>query len=196
VLYLYLPADVELGKIKTNLLESMAAQVGMAIDNAKLYGETQKMALHDPLTGLANRRFMDIKLKQAISLAERYNQPLCVSLLDIDFFKKYNDSRGHDAGDKVLIMVAEEITRGIRKSDLAARFGGEEFLIILPESDMSSARKAVERMRRNIAESLEVTISGGIALYKKGSSVEEFIRMADSALYQAKENGRNRVECA
>jgi len=196
VLYLYLPADMEVENLKVNLLESMASQVGMAIDNARLYGETREMALHDPLTGLANRRFMDIKLQQAIALAERYDKPLCVSLLDIDFFKKYNDSKGHDAGDKMLIMVAEKISLGIRKSDLAARFGGEEFLIILPESDMTGASLAVERIRQDIEDSLEITISAGIALYKKGSSDEELIRTADSALYLAKENGRNRVECA
>ena len=196
VLYLYLPADAEVENIKVNLMERMASQVGMAIDNARLYGETREMALHDPLTGLANRRFMDIKLQQAIALAERYDKPLCLSLLDIDFFKNYNDSKGHDAGDKMLTMVAEKISLGIRKSDLAARFGGEEFLIILPESDMAGTRMAVERIRQDIEDSLEITISAGIALYKKGSSDEDLIRTADSALYLAKENGRNRVECA
>ena len=196
VLYLYLPGDTEVEKIKLNLLESMAAQVGMAIDNARLYGKTREMALHDPLTGLANRRFMDMKLQQAISLAERYEKPLCVAMIDIDFFKKYNDARGHDAGDKMLAMVADKIGDGIRKSDMAARFGGEEFLIILPEAHLNEAYLAIERIRQVIAETLDVTISGGLALYKKGSNVEELIKAADSALYRAKGKGRNKVECA
>lgn len=196
VLYLYLPPDFEEEKIRINLLESMAAQVGMAIDNARLYNETMKLALHDSLTGLANRRFMDIKLQQAISLAERYEKPLCVALLDIDFFKKYNDTKGHDAGDKILIKVADKITLGIRKSDLAARFGGEEFLIILPESDLRGAGHAVERIRQDIEQSLDITISGGIALFKKEMSGEDLIKGADTALYTAKQNGRNRIETA
>ena len=120
----------------------MASQVGMAIDNARLYGRTREMALHDSLTGLANRRFMNIKLQQAISLSERYDTPLCVAMLDIDFFKNYNDTHGHDAGDKILTKVAEKISLGIRKADMAARYGGEEYLIILPESQMSDARLA------------------------------------------------------
>jgi diguanylate cyclase (GGDEF)-like protein len=196
VLYLYLPADIELDDFKKDLLQSIGNQVGMAIDNARLYGETRKMSLHDPLTGLANRRFMDINLQQAVTLADRYDKPLCVALFDIDFFKKYNDTKGHGAGDKLLAMVAGKIAMGSRESDLAARYGGEEFLLILPESDLNGARLAVDRIRRNIEDTLDVTISAGVALYRKGSSVEELIRAADGALYKAKENGRNRVECA
>jgi diguanylate cyclase (GGDEF)-like protein len=196
VLYLYLPADIELEEFRMNLLESMAGQVGMAIDNARLYGETKKMSLHDPLTGLANRRFMNITLQQSINLAERHNKQLCVAMFDVDFFKKYNDTRGHDAGDKLLAMIADKITLGSRESDLAARFGGEEFLLIMPESDLKGARLAVDRIRQSIEDTLEVTISAGVAIYKKGSSEEELIKAADGALYKAKENGRNRVECA
>ncbi len=196
VLYLYLPADVELEEFKRNLLRSVAAQVGMAIDNALLYGETKKMSLHDPLTGLANRRFMDINLQQAVTLAERYDKPLCVAMFDIDFFKKYNDTRGHAAGDKLLTLVAGKIAMGSRESDMAARYGGEEFLLILPESDLSGACLAVDRIRQKIEDTLDVTISAGVALYRKGSSGEDLIRAADGALYKAKENGRNRVECA
>jgi diguanylate cyclase (GGDEF)-like protein len=196
VLYLYLLAEVELGEFKKNLLESMAVQVGMAIDNARLYGETKKMAMHDPLTGLGNRRFMNINLQQAITLAERYGRPLCVAIFDIDFFKKYNDSKGHDAGDDLLAKVAGKIAKGARESDFASRFGGEEFLLILPESNLNQARLAVDRIRQSIEETQEVTISAGVAMYKKGTSDKELIRMADGALYKAKENGRNRVECA
>jgi len=196
VLFLYLPADTEAGEFNTNLLESIANQIGMAIDNARLYSEAKRLSLHDPLTGLANRRLMFISLKQAITLAERYGKPLCVSMFDIDFFKKYNDTMGHDAGDRALANVANEISISIRESDLVARYGGEEFLLILPESDLSGARQVVDRARENIEKTLDVTVSAGVTLYKKGSSVEELIKAADQALYRAKENGRNRVECS
>jgi diguanylate cyclase (GGDEF)-like protein len=196
VLYLYLPADVEVEEFKINLLESMASQVGMAIDNARLYSETKKMSLHDPLTGLANRRFMDITLQQAINLAERYDKPLCVAMIDVDFFKKFNDNKGHDAGDKMLTMVAQKIDSGERASDMTARYGGEEFILIMPEADLRGARLAAERIRQNIEDTLEVTVSVGVAMYNKGTSYEELIKAADMAMYKAKENGRNRVECA
>ena len=196
VLCLYLPADIELEEFKIKLLESISAQVGIAVDNARLYGETREMALRDPLTGLANRRFMNINMQQAIALSERYGKPLCVAMFDIDFFKKYNDTKGHDAGDNLLAKVAGEIATGARESDLASRFGGEEFLLILPESNLDQARLAVDRIRQSIEDTLEVTISAGVAMYKKGTSDVELIRMADGALYKAKENGRNRVECA
>ncbi|MFC1843807.1 diguanylate cyclase [Thermodesulfobacteriota bacterium] len=196
VFFLYLPADTEVGEFNGSLLESIASQIGMAIDNARLYGEAKKMALHDSLTGLANRRLMFISLKQAVKLAERYGKPLCVAMFDIDFFKKFNDTRGHDAGDKLLAKVADKITMSIRESDLVARYGGEEFLLILPESGLSPSRLTVDRIRKNIEETLEVTVSAGVALYEKGSSIEDLIKAADEALYKAKENGRNRVECA
>ena len=196
VLYLYVPADSNLEELNSNLLENLSAQVGLAIDNARLYGETKKMALHDPLTGLANRRFMAINMKQAISLAERHYKSLCVAMFDIDFFKNYNDTKGHDAGDKLLIRVAEQIATSVRNSDMVARYGGEEFLLILPESDLSGARQVVDRIRKKIEETLEVTVSAGVAMYIKGFSGEELIKAADKALYKAKENGRNRVECA
>lgn len=196
VLCLYLPADIELDEFKIKLLGNISVQVGIAIDNARLHGETKEMALRDPLTGLANRRFMNINMQQAIALSERYDKPLCVAMFDIDFFKKYNDTRGHDVGDNLLTKVAGKIAAGTRESDLASRFGGEEFLLILPESNLNQARLTVDRIRQNIADTLEVTISAGVAMYKKGTSDKELIRMADGALYKAKENGRNRVECA
>lgn len=132
-----MPADTEVGEFNSSLLGSIAKQIGMAIDNARFYGKARKMALHDSLTGLANRRLMYIGLKQAVKLAERYGKPLCVAMFDIDFFKKYNDTRGHDAGDKLLAKVADKIAMNIRESDLVARYGGEECLLNLPESGLS-----------------------------------------------------------
>ncbi len=117
-------------------------------------------------------------------------------MFDIDFFKNYNDTKGHDAGDVLLAKVAEKIAKGCRESDLPTRYGGEEFLLIMPESNIHDAYKAAERIRQNIEESLDVTISAGIALYKKGSSINDLIKKADKALYKAKEYGRNCVKCA
>jgi diguanylate cyclase (GGDEF)-like protein len=139
---------------------------------------------------------MDITLQQAINLAERYDKPLCVAMIDVDFFKKFNDNKGHDAGDKMLTMVAQKIDSGKRASDMTARYGGEEFILIMPEADLRGARLAAERIRQNIEDTLEVTVSVGVAMYNKGASYEELIKAADMAMYKAKENGRNRVECA
>lgn len=196
VLYLYLSADAELLKDKKDLLHSLGNQLGIAIDNARLYEKTKELSLHDHLTGLPNRRFMDINLQRAVALATRYDTPLCIAMFDIDFFKDYNDANGHDAGDKLLVVVAKKIATGCRDTDMAARFGGEEFLLILPESELNQARLAVDRIRQDIAGSCDITISAGVTLYQKDSSVEELIKAADKALYRAKENGKNRVECA
>lgn len=196
ILYLYLPADVEFEEYRVELLESMAAQMGLAIDNAMLYDETKKMACYDSLTGLANRRLVGINMQQAISQAKRYKKPFCVAMLDIDYFKKYNDAMGHDAGDRLLAMVADKISQGVREVDLAARYGGEEFLLIMFDSDLDGACLAVERIRQDIEAGLDVTISAGVVEYDKDISEKELIIKADEALYRAKEKGRNRVECA
>jgi diguanylate cyclase (GGDEF)-like protein len=196
VLYLYLPEGLTVDDTYRDLLQSIGTQIGLAIDNARLYGETRQLSLHDPLTGIANRRFMDLNLQQAISLAERYKKPLAIAMFDIDHFKKFNDTHGHAAGDKLLARVAGQISKGSRDSDLAARYGGEEFLLILPETDMAGAKVAAERIRQNIAEQCGVTISCGLAQYQSGRSQEQLVKAADAALYTAKENGRNRVEAA
>ena len=196
VLYLYLPEGLAVDDAYRDLLQSIGTQIGMAIDNARLYGETRKLSLHDPLTGIANRRFMDLNLQQALSLAERYHKPLVVAMFDIDFFKKYNDSHGHAAGDQLLAKVAGLISKGSRDSDMAARYGGEEFLLILPETDLAGGRVAAERIRKSIAEQCGVTISAGLAQHHPGGNQEQLVKAADAALYAAKEKGRNRVEAA
>ena len=121
-----------MGEFNSSLLGSIAKQIGMAIDNARFYGKARKMALHDSLTGLANRRLMYIGLKQAVKLSERYGKPLCVAMFDIDFFKKYNDTRGHDAGDKLLAKVADKIAMSIRELDLVAAMAAKSFCLTCP----------------------------------------------------------------
>ncbi|MBU0676186.1 MAG: sensor domain-containing diguanylate cyclase [Proteobacteria bacterium] len=196
VLYLYLPAGIEVDRSNRELLKSIGNQIGMAVDNARLYEETKHLALHDPLTGLSNRRSMETNLQKTIGMAERYQQPLTVAMLDIDYFKKYNDTHGHAAGDKLLVKVAKAITNSTRITDHPpARYGGEEFLILLPATELEGAMIPMERLRQTIEEELEITISIGLAQYRRGSNRDELVKAADSALYRAKENGRNRVEC-
>ena len=168
----------------------------MAIDNARLYEETRHLSLHDPLTGLANRRLMDLNMQHAMNMADRYGKPLVIAMFDIDFFKSYNDAKGHAAGDQLLVKVAELICGGHRHADLAARFGGEEFLLILPETDLDGAQSLTERIQRQIAEECEVTVSIGLAGYRRGMTQAQLIKAADAALYRAKARGRNCIESA
>ena len=163
------------------------------------------LARRDPLTHLGNRLRLHEDLKILNAQAERYVRGYCVILCDIDCFKPYNDTYGHLAGDEVLKQVAEVISGNLRGGDTAYRYGGEEFLTILPEQTLESAAPAAERLRRSV-EGLAithetrtppgvVTISVGLATISRGEkrSFEELLKEADDALYAAKEAGRNQV---
>jgi diguanylate cyclase (GGDEF)-like protein len=155
----------------------------------------------DPLTGLYNRSKFDEALTSAMTRAKRYGTPLSLMLYDVDHFKLVNDSRGHQAGDSVLIRLSQIILLDIRNSDLLARWGGEEFAILAPDSDGEMARQAAEKLRSTIERTTfdevgSITCSFGVAQYAQGDSAESLIARADHALYQAKANGRNRVELA
>lgn len=162
----------------------------------------------DQLTGLANRRKMDQVLNQEWARADRHQRPLSIIMLDIDFFKQYNDNLGHQAGDECLQKVANVIKRTVKRaSDLAIRYGGEEFLLILPDTDLSKAQLLAKEIRASIsALSLphphspmsNVTVSAGVAVFQNGNykDIHHLLRAADLALYQAKENGRNQVKTA
>ncbi|MDO8281902.1 MAG: diguanylate cyclase [Thermodesulfovibrionia bacterium] len=195
VLYLYMDADFDLPESKLRLLDSIGNQIGVSIDNARLYEETKKSSLHDPLTGLANRRLMHIVFSRVIAEAKRTEKPFSVIMLDIDRFKEYNDTKGHSAGDKLLAELAGLIMKESREIDLVARFGGEEFLLILPDTSLEMAYEAAERIRKAVESKTDVTISLGATAYTKETVSEEHLtNKADSALYLAKRNGRNRVE--
>jgi len=197
VLYLYLPADFDIDESMLNLLTSIGNQIGVAIDNAKLYEETRALSLLDPLTGLANRRMMDILFEKYLAGTQRSGTPLSVIMLDIDHFKKYNDTYGHDTGDKLLAQLGKLLLKEIREADLAVRYGGEEFLILLPETDLLKASETAERIRGFIESTLPTTVSIGVASYNlKIKKLGKIIKKADEALYMAKKKGRNRVEVA
>lgn len=158
----------------------------------------------DYLTGTLNRRGMDDAFGREFARAERYNVPLCVGLLDIDYFKRLNDTYGHDAGDEALIHLVRVVKETLRPSDVIARFGGEEFVIILPETDVGEGVQTMTRLQRELTkkfflhknEKLLITFSAGVALRMPGESSDNLIARADQALYKAKMAGRNRVFAA
>lgn len=160
--------------------------------------ELRAASFTDSLTGLYNRRYLFQRLTNEIDLVNRYGHPLSIVIFDLDHFKTVNDTYGHGAGDEVLIQVAAALGDCIREVDVAGRYGGEEFLLILPHSDASDAMDVAERIRVKLKEKawpqprLQVTISGGIRQYR-GESLDEFVEAADRKLYEAKEAGRDRA---
>ncbi len=159
------------------------------------------LATHDALTGLWNRRQIDLDLEAAVKHAERQGSALCVALVDVDHFKNINDRHGHAMGDEVLKAVAGCLQGSLRGGDQVARFGGEEFLLLLPATTMAQATALAERLRARLevmqalpAGERPVTASFGLAAWRGGESAADLVRRADQALYRAKGSGRNRVE--
>lgn len=163
---------------------------------------SQRLAAVDELTGLFNRRFLDVYLAKELKRAQRYGETFSVLFVDLDDFKAVNDSHGHAAGDRVLETTGREIQGLLREEDFAARYGGEEFLVVLPHTDTDGAARFSERLSSRLAavdfpHHARVTYSGGIAAYPThGSSIEQLLRVADSALYQAKLNGKAHTRVA
>jgi diguanylate cyclase (GGDEF)-like protein/PAS domain S-box-containing protein len=185
------------------LLGSFATATSAAIQNAMLYAEVQRLAVTDPLTGRLNRRGLIDQGSREMERFNRFGRPLAAILLDIDNFKQINDTFGHSTGDQVIQEVASRCYNNLRRMDIIARFGGDEFAILLPETDLFSASEVAERIRLGIstvpfatdAGSFDVTISVGVAKAIPGvTNLETLFAQADIALYQAKENGSNRVE--
>ena len=186
-------------------LSMLALQAAEALVRTRLYEESERMATTDGLTGLLNRRTFDSSLEQRLREAQRYGRPLSLLLLDVDHFKKVNDTHGHPAGDAVLSGVAKVAQKQARETDLVARYGGEEMALILPETDARGAWAIAERIRKAVEAAahateqgaLRVTLSVGVATWTAGGeSPDDLLQAADKALYRAKENGRNRVEAA
>jgi two-component system cell cycle response regulator len=198
--YLMRPID------KNEMLARVRTQIKKKRYTERLRDNVQasiEMAITDALTGLFNRRYMETHLAALVDQAASRGKPLAVLILDIDFFKSINDGHGHDAGDDVLREFAIRIRKSIRNIDLACRYGGEEFVIVMPETDMGVATMVAERLRRKIAsepfpiqdgaKQLPVTLSIGIAALGAGDNVAAMLKRADQALYRAKRDGRNRV---
>lgn len=174
--------------------------LGTAISNAQLFAQTRRLSITDGLTDLYTHRFFQETLTREIIRAKRYKKPLSLLMLDIDFFKRVNDTFGHQAGDCVLQGLARTMIAHLRRSDFACRYGGEEFGVILTETDLMSAMISAERLR-TAAENLTIpfagrdirfTVSIGVSGLAEGLEKSDMIEMADRALYQAKRDGRNR----
>lgn len=184
-------------------LRAMTDRVGPALANLKLRDALRELALRDGLTGLYNRRYMEDSLNREIHRAERSGKPLAVVMIDIDHFKSFNDKYGHDAGDFVLSALARALLKSIRPSDMACRYGGEEFVIVLPEASLECARERAEQMRlavrdtnlTHLGQMLPApTASFGVAVYAaNGTKPASLLKAADDALYCAKHEGRDRV---
>jgi diguanylate cyclase (GGDEF)-like protein len=179
------------------LLERLASQIAVPVENSQLYVRAEQRARVDELTNLFNRRHFDERIKQEIERHARYRGLLSLILLDLDFFKAYNDTQGHTAGDKILELVGTLINKAIRNTDLAFRYGGDEFAVILPQSATNDAIVVAERVRGRIAsemskKDIRVSASLGLASWPNdGVTTEELVNAADRALYYAKETGGN-----
>lgn len=184
------------------LIEYLANQIAITLDNALTNEKVERLSITDALTGLYNRRFIGERLTEEYSKAMRYQTPLSFLILDVDFFKRVNDTFGHQVGDNALVAVARVLQQSVRDSDLVGRHGGEEFAVLLPHTSLDNALAVAEKIRRAVSEVAvegmgehRLTISIGAAGVPDGTihSPEEMVRGADQALYRAKGAGRNRV---
>ena len=197
-------------EIARNLLYIMSERVRYSnlviADSLEMQRKYQHYATIDALTGLHNRGWLDDTFDREIKRSERDQLPLSLLMIDVDDFKKYNDDYGHLAGDQVLVSVAEAIRSPLRPNDLVARFGGEEFAVLLPETTLDNAKIIAERLRNHVSKANpgkldgkpipKATISLGIAGRQPGYSLDMMIASADVALYHAKRNGKNCIEVA
>lgn len=184
------------------VLANFATQAGLVIESIRLHDEVRHLSVTDELTGVFNRRYFDRRLQDEINRCRRYQRPLGLVYLDLDRFKSVNDRYGHAVGDVVLRFAADLLARQVRNVDTVARIGGEEFAVILPETDLKGARILAERLLQAFRETAppvpemggaRVTMSAGVAAYPGQANFEELLRAADRGLYQAKAAGRNQV---
>lgn len=199
---LLFPPDDGFSKETRTLAEWLASQAAVALDNARLHDIVQRQAITDDLTGLVNRRRFIEALDAEVERARSFHSPLTIVLADLDNFKQVNDEFGHHGGDIVLRAFADLIRSHVRDVDVSGRIGGEEFAILLPETDGGGASRVAERMRSSLNEvaiplsegaSIHVASSFGVAELAPGQSGDDLLRAADAALYRAKDEGKNRV---
>ena len=190
------------GEFDLEILRSIAPQIAVAIDHANLKSETgelRQLSVTDALTGLVNRRYLEERLTEEVKRSNRHGYPMAFLMIDVDFFKSYNDEFGHMEGDKALKVVANALKETLRGADIAARYGGEEFSILLPQTTPEEAKTIAERVRQRVENTefprRKITISIGIANCSPAlNSCENLISAADKALYEAKRKGRNKVQ--
>ena len=186
-------------------LEILVRLAETAIENSFLYEEAVRLSLTDGMTGLWNRRNFDLRLEAELSRAVRFSEPFAVVFVELDQMKLVNDRHGHQAGDTVLIELARRLTEAVREVDVVARWGGDEFTLLLPKTGLAGALLLAEKIRSAVGNapfrietgSLDITISVGVAAYPEhGLSGKDLVAAADGAMYRAKAGGRNRVEHA
>jgi diguanylate cyclase (GGDEF)-like protein len=185
-----------------DLLSIFASQVAVAVENAQLHAEMQRQAITDALTGLFNLRGLHEFGRREIERARRFHRPLAGILLDIDHFKRVNDTYSHAIGNQILCGLANRLHEQVRDIDIAARYGGEEFVILLPETDLRAAQKVAERLRKEVADRpfptdcgpLAITISLGVVAFSGDiPDLNTLLDRADATMYAAKHAGRNQV---
>jgi diguanylate cyclase (GGDEF)-like protein/PAS domain S-box-containing protein len=196
----------ELDASEISFKTTFAGQVGLSIANIRLREALRTQSVRDALTGLYNRRYLEEVLAREVRRAARAGQSLGVLMIDLDHFKSFNDTYGHDAGDVVLRETGASLTKSIRAEDFVCRFGGEEFVVILPTADLAASSMRAERLRMQMKELTVLhqgrsmgmlTISVGVAVFPEhGSSPKELMAAADGALYEAKRNGRDQIAIA
>jgi diguanylate cyclase (GGDEF)-like protein len=184
-------------------LSLLAHQTVNQIANIRLCEKLSSLAVTDALTGVFNHRFFQEGLNVEILRAQRYKHSLSLIIFDIDGFKSYNDRYGHLEGDRVLKSVAQEIRKNVRQVDIICRYGGDEFVVILPSTHAKGARFVAEKVRNSVAtldllnvenhKVIRVTLSGGVAELKEGLNKEQLLNLADRALYLAKSEGKNKI---
>jgi diguanylate cyclase (GGDEF)-like protein/PAS domain S-box-containing protein len=188
---------------QTSLAVTVGEDIKLSLFNLRLREKLREQATRDPLTGLYNRRYLEESLERELHRTTREGVPLCVAMLDLDYLKQFNDTFGHEAGDRILRELGRLFRDKLRKSDISCRFGGEEFVLVLPGSTLADARQRVEEIRL-LVKGLQVrhddqilgrlTVSGGVATSPEhGSTAEQLLHVADEALYLAKQAGRDRV---
>lgn len=194
--------------VDLSLLDLVGPQIAVALERAEWQDRAtqfQLMSITDPLTGLLNRRYLEERLTEELNRSTRYNYSVSCLMIDIDDFKKYNDLNGHQAGDAALKITAHCLKAALRSADIACRYGGEEFCVLLPQTSLTEAGVIAERMRQRVAETEYpygksqplgvVSISVGISTFARHiDTAEKVISAADQALYTAKSQGKNRIE--
>ncbi|MBL4693695.1 MAG: GGDEF domain-containing protein [Magnetovibrio sp.] len=191
----------ETNKVLENQLADSTDEIGQLRDDLE---DMRKEALTDALTGIANRKLFDMELRSQARDAMETGESLCLLMLDIDHFKKFNDTFGHQTGDQVLKLLASTMTKAVKGNDIPARYGGEEFTVILPQTDLPGAKQVAESIRQRVSSKTlvnrttkedlgKLTISVGVSKFEFGESLTDFLKRADQALYKAKNSGRDCV---